>query len=267
MKVISKIYTVLIFVFLYAPIAVLIAFSFNSTKSRAVFSGFTFKWYESLFQNSEIFKAILVTLQVAIVASILSTILGVIAAVIISKSSKKVGALFSNVTNFPMLNPEIVMGVSLMMLFVFLSGIFSFLSMGVVTLILAHTTFCTPYVMLNVLPKLRQSDNSMYEAAIDLGCTPVKAFLKVVFPDVKPAVITGAIMAFTISIDDFVISYFTSGTVQNLSITIYSMTRKLVTPEINALSTILFVAVLLLLVVINIRQTQEEKRRGAVKKC
>ena len=164
-----------------------------------------------------------------------------------------------NITNLPMANPEIVTGVSLMLLFVFLFEKFNLFKPGMLTLILAHTTFCLPYVILSVMPKLRQMDSHLYEAAQDLGCTPFKAFVKVVIPEIMPGIITGVMMSFTLSIDDFVISYFVSGTTQTLPIAIYSMTRKIVSPEINALSTILFLTVLVLLVLINLRQIKDKK--------
>ena len=164
-----------------------------------------------------------------------------------------------NVTNLPMVNPEIVTGVSLMLLFVFVAQSLGGLSLGMLSLILAHITFCLPYVVLSVLPKLRQMDPHLYEAAQDLGCNPRRAFFKVVLPEIMPGIVTGMIMAFTLSIDDFIISYFTSGTTQTLPIYIYSMTRKRVSPEINALSTLLFVAVLLLLVIVNLRQAKDKR--------
>lgn len=163
-----------------------------------------------------------------------------------------------NVTNIPMMNPEIVTGVSFMLLFVFIYNRTGLLKPGMLTLVLSHTTFCLPYVVLSVLPKIRQMDPNLYEAAQDLGCNPARAFFKVVLPEIMPGIITGMMMSFTMSIDDFVISYFTSGTTQTLPIAIYSMTRKLVSPEINALSTLLFGAILFLLIAINLRQVKEK---------
>ena len=249
----------LIFLFLYAPLVVLITFSFNESKSRSVWTGFSLKWYAKLFADKEILRALLNTVVVAVVASILATIIGTLACFGILKMKKWSKKLVMSVNNLPIVNPEIVTGVSLMLLFVFAYNTWGIFKPGIVTLILAHTTFCLPYVILSVLPKLRQINPHLYEAAQDLGCPPARAFAKVILPDIMPGVITGMIMAFTLSLDDFVISYFTSGTTQTLPIAIYSMTRKIVSPEINALSTILFVVVLILLIVVNIRQATAEK--------
>ncbi len=261
MKTLSKIYTVFLYLFLYAPIAVLVVFSFNDSKSRSVWAGFTLKWYKRLFSDTQIMAALSNTLLIAVLAAVLSTALGTIAAIGILKMNKHMKRLFMNITNLPMVNPEIVTGVSLLLLFVFVYETFGILKPGIITLILAHITFCLPYVVLSVLPKLRQVDKSLYEAAIDLGCYPIKAFFKVIFPDILPGIFSGMILAFTLSIDDFVISYFTSGTTQTLPIAIYSMTRKIVSPEINALSTLLFISVLLLLILINIKQIKSIKYR------
>lgn len=249
----------LIFLFLYAPIFVLMTFSFNDSKSRVVWSGFTFKWYERLFENTEILNAFYNTFLIASVSAVIATVLGTAAAVGISKSKKWSRRLMINITNLPMVNPEIVTGVSLMLLFVFLYNSFGILKPGVFTLILSHTTFCLPYVILSVMPKFRQMDSHIYEAAMDLGCSPVKAFFKVVLPQIMPGIVTGMIMSFTMSIDDFVISYFVGGATQTLPIAIYSMTRKIVSPEINALSTLMFLSVFVLLIVINIRQVKDKK--------
>ena len=242
MKTASKVYTALIFIFLYAPIIVLIIFSFNDTDtaSRTQFSGFTLRWYQRLFEDRYILEALLNTLIIAVVSAFASTVLGTMAAVGI--------------------NPEIVTGVSMMLLFVAAVSLFGGKSLGMASLIIAHITFCLPYVILSVLPKLRQMNPNLFEAAQDLGCPPVRAFFKVVLPEIMPGIVTGMIMAFTLSIDDFVISYFTSGTTQTLPIYIYSMTRKRISPEINALSTVLFVCIMLLLIIINVRQGREERR-------
>ncbi len=256
LKSISKLYMGLIFFFLYSPLVVLIAFSFNKSKSRNVWTGFSLKWYANLFADKEILRALFNTIIVAIIASVLATIIGTIACFGILKMKKWTKKFIMNVNNLPIVNPEIVTGVSLMLLFVFTYNTFGIFRPGILTLILSHTTFCLPYVVLSVLPKLRQINPYLYEAAQDLGCTPSRAFFKVILPDIMPGIVTGMIMAFTLSLDDFVISYFTSGTTQNLPIAIYSMTRKIVSPEINALSTILFAVVLFLLLVVNIRQTK-----------
>ncbi len=262
MKVASKVYTFLMFLFLYAPIFVLIIFSFNDsdTMSRSVFSGFSMRWYNRLFEDRMIMEALKNTLIFAILLAVVESFLGTFAAIGLNGIRNKwVRRMMMNVTNLPMVNPEIVTGVSLMLLFVFVAQSLGGLSLGMLSLILAHITFCLPYVVLSVLPKLRQMDPHLYEAAQDLGCNPRRAFFKVVLPEIMPGIVTGMIMAFTLSIDDFIISYFTSGTTQTLPIYIYSMTRKRVSPEINALSTLLFVAVLLLLVIVNLRQAKDKR--------
>ena len=268
MKIVSKIYTALIFLFLYAPIFVLIVFSFNDTEtsSRTVFSGFTLRWYERLFQDRYILEALLNTLIIAVTAAVVSTVLGTLAAVGINSMKRVPKKIMMNITNFPMVNPEIVTGVSMMLLFVAAVKAFGGRDLGMASLIIAHVTFCLPYVILSVLPKLRQMNPNLYEAAQDLGCPPIRAFFKVVLPEIMPGIVTGMIMAFTLSIDDFVISYFTSGTTQTLPIYIYSMTRKRISPEINALSTVLFLCILVLLIIINVRQAQDERRQKRAEK-
>ena len=258
MRFFRKRYMFLIFLFLYAPIFVLMVFSFNDSKSRATWHGFTFKWYHRLFENNDILSAFYSTMLIAAISSVIATILGTMAAVGIMKSKKWQRKMIMNITNLPMINPEIVTGVSLMLLFVFLYNRFGIFKPGIVTLIFAHTTFCLPYVILSVMPKLRQMDSHIYEAALDLGCNPTKSFFKVVLPQIMPGIVTGLIMSFTMSIDDFVISYFTGGTTQTLPIAVYSMTRKMVSPEINALSTILFLVVFVLLIVINLRREKDK---------
>ncbi|MEI0596820.1 ABC transporter permease [Brachyspira pilosicoli] len=254
-KILSRTYIAFIFLFLYAPIAILIFFSFNKARGRGVFTGFTFEWYERLFSNNLILTSFFNTIIVAAVSSVLATIIGTMAAIGISSFNKKMKSAIMGVTYISIINPEIVTGVSLMLLFVIMK-----LKFGFTTLILAHITFNIPYVILNVLPKLRQQDSSLYEAALDLGCTPTLAFWKVVIPDIFPGIIAGFLMALTYSLDDFVVSYFTSGiTSQTLPITIYSMTRKRVSPEINAISTVIFTIVLITLVVINIKEIKKEK--------
>ena len=223
-KIILRCYIAFIFLFLYVPIAVLIFFSFNKARGRGIWTGFTLEWYKRLFSNELILQSFVNTIIVALISSIIATILG-------------------------------TMGVSLMLLFVIMK-----LKFGFTTLILAHITFNTPYVILNVLPKLRQQDNSLYEAALDLGCPPFLAFWKVVIPDILPGIIAGFLMALTYSLDDFIISYFTTGiTSQTLPITIFSMTRKRISPEINAISTVIFVIVLVSLVIMNLKEIKKEK--------
>lgn len=258
-KIGSKIYIALIFIFLYAPIVVLMIYSFNGseTAGRSVWGGFTLRWYQRLFEDRMLLEALRNTVVVALVAAAVSTVLGTMASIGINSMKKLTRRITMSITNLPMVNPDIVTGVSLMLLFVFAVGLFGGRSLGMWSLIAAHITFCLPYVILSVLPKLRQMDPNLYEAAQDLGCTPVRAFFKVVLPEILPGVVTGMIMAFTLSIDDFVISYFTSGTTQTLPIYIYSMTRRRVSPEINALSTVLFVVVMALLIVVNVRSGKD----------
>lgn len=260
MKKISKAYMALVLLFLYVPIFVLIVFSFNTTKSRSVFSGFTFDWYIKLFQNELILKSLLNTIIVAVSASVLATILGTAAAIGINSMKKLPKAVIMNVTNLPVINPDIIIGVSLMLLFVVFTARMN-LEFGFVTLIIAHITFDVPYVILNIMPKFRQMNPHLYEAAQDLGCNPVSAFFKVVLPEIMPGIISGFLMSFTFSLDDFIVSYFTSGsTSQTLPITIYSMTRRKISPEINALSTIIFVVVVAVLVIKNILERKSIKR-------
>ncbi|MGN0623444.1 MAG: ABC transporter permease [Oscillospiraceae bacterium] len=255
----------IVLMFLYVPIFVLIVFSFNNSKSRSVFSGFTFKWYERLFHNEIIISSLINTIIIAILASIISTILGTLAAIGINSMRKLPKAMVMNVTNMPIINPEIVTGVSLMLLFVFFAARMN-LEFGFVTLLISHITFDVPYVILNIMPKFKQMDPHLYEAAQDLGCSPFKAFRKVILPEIMPGVVSGFLMAFTYSLDDFVISYFTSGsTSQTLPITIYSMTRRKVSPEINALSTIIFVTVMIVLIVKNIIENKQAKKNACYK--
>lgn len=243
----GKIYISLMYAFLYAPILVLIVFSFNESKSRSNFTGFTLKWYKELFSNELILTSFKNTILVAVVASIFATVLGTIAALGISNMKKKTKGIVMNITYLPVINPEIVTGISLMLLFVFISN-FLDIELGFWSVAIAHITFCLPYVIINVLPKLRQMDIRLYEAAMDLGCSPNKAFMKVVIPEILPGIMSGFLMAFTFSIDDFIITYFTSGSAfQTLPVTIYSMMRRKVNPQVNALSTIIFVIVLVLL--------------------
>ena len=264
MKKISKLYLGLVLLFLYLPIFVLIAFSFNETKSRSVFSGFTFDWYIKLFQNELILTSLRNTILVSISAAVIATLLGTIAAIGIYAMRKPVRNTVLQITNIPIINPEIVTGVSLMLLFVFFAARMNF-EFGFGTLLIAHITFNVPYVILNVMPKFRQMNPHLYEAAQDLGCGPVSAFFKVVLPEIMPGVLSGFLMSFTFSLDDFIISYFTSGaTSQTLPVTIYSMTRRKVSPEINALSTIIFVIVVIVLISKNLieqRSTRKESGR------
>ena len=261
----KKFYLGIILFFLYIPIFVLIVFSFNETKSRSVFSGFTLDWYIRLFNNRIIISSLLNTIIIACVSSIVSTVLGTFAAIGINSMRKVPKRVVMGITNMPIINPEIVTGVSLMLLFVFFAARMN-LEFGFVTLLIAHITFNVPYVILNVMPKFNQMDPHIYEAAQDLGCSPFQAFRKVVLPEIMPGVISGFLMSFTYSLDDFVISYFTSGsTSQTLPITIYSMTRRKISPEINALSTLIFLVVVIVLIVKNIIETRAAKKNGTYK--
>lgn len=255
MKPASKVFTALIMIFLFAPIVILLVFSFNEAKSLSVFSGFSLYWYRELFRDSETLNAVKNTLVLAVSAAAISTIMGTAAAVGINKlRNRYLHAVMDTVTNIPMINPEIITGISLMLMFVFVGRLFgSATSLSFWTMLIAHITFCLPYVILQVLPKLQQMDKSLPEAAMDLGCTPLRAFFKVEMPELMPGIVTGMIMAFTLSLDDFVISYFTAGNgFQTLPIRIYNMTKKTVTPKMYALATIIFFVILALLLISNL---------------
>lgn len=260
----STVYLALVMLFLYLPIFMLIVLSFNGTNSTSVINGFSFKWYVELFKDSATINALTNTLILAVTSAITATAIGTLAAVGIDKMKKGfVKSSVMTVTNIPMMNPEIVTGVSMMLLFVFIGSILGASGvLGFWTLFIAHVTFSLPYVILNVLPKLRQTDANLSQAAQDLGCTPVKAFIKVVLPSILPGVVAGLIMAFTLSFDDFIISYFVSGPkFQTLPIRIFSMTKKRVTPDMYALSTIMFIVILVLLVIVNVLQAQGDNKR------
>jgi len=261
LKKLGKIYLALVLLFLYVPIFVLIVFSFNESKSSSVFSGFTLDWYKRLFNNRIIISSLVNTIIIAVAASIISTILGTLAAIGINSMRRVPKTVVMNITNMPIINPEIVTGVSLMLLFSFFAARMT-LEFGFVTLLIAHITFDVPYVILSVMPKFRQMDPHLYEAAQDLGCSPFRAFRKVVLPEIMPGVVSGFLMSFTYSLDDFVISYFTTGsTSQTLPITIYSMTRRKVSPEINALSTLIFAVVVIVLLIKNIIEGRSARKR------
>lgn len=265
MKSISRIYTILIFAFLYAPIAILILFSFNSSNSTGVFTGFSLKWYGELFKDDQTLTALKNTILLAVSSSLIATVIGTAAAVGINKMKNRYAkSLILSTTNIPMMNPDIVTGISMMLLFVFVGTLVgSSNSLNFFTVLIAHITFNLPYVIMSVLPKLRQLDKHLPEAALDLGCTPLKAFFKVELPNIMSGIITGMIMAFTLSLDDFVISYFTIGTgFETLPIRIFSMTKKRVTPDIYALSTLIFIAVLALLILSNITSAKDEKKKS-----
>ena len=256
-KYLTKVYMGIIFIFLYAPIIVLAVFSFNESKSRGNWTGFSLKWYVELFQDHDIRSAFYYTISIAVVSAIVSTILGTIAAIGINSMKGKTKAVILNVNYLPVVNPDIVTGISLMILFISFN-----MDFGFNTRLLSHIVFNTPYVILSILPKLKQLDVHMTEAAMDLGATPMYALRKVIIPEIKPGIVTGFLMAFTLSIDDFIISYFTKGEgVTNLSIVIYSMARRGVRPTINALSTIMLSVVLLLMLLINRRTNGVEKKK------
>ena len=266
MKRASKIYTALIMVFLFAPIAILLLFSFNESKSLSVFAGFSFKWYQELFRDGDTLESVKNTLILACAASAIATVMGTAASVGINKlRNKYIRASFDTVTNIPMTNPDIITGISLMLMFVFIgTRLGKSASLSFWTLLISHVTFCLPYVILQVLPKLRQMDPSLPEAAMDLGCTPLQAFFKAVLPEIMPGIVTGMIMAFTMSLDDFVISYFTQGSgFQTLPIRIYSMTKKTVTPKMYALATIIFFVILALLLISNLSDEDDGNGRSS----
>ena len=263
-KLSSKIYSALVFGILFAPIMVLLVFSFNESKSLSVFSGFSTKWYSELASDTNTLEAVRNTLILAASATAISTVMGTAAAVGINKlRSKWYKAAMNVVTDIPMTNPDIITGISLMLMFVFVGRLFgASASLSFWTMLIAHVTFCTPYVILQVLPKLQQMDTSLREAAMDLGCTPMRAFLKVEIPEILPGIITGAIMAFTLSLDDFVISYFTSGNgFETLPIRIYGMTKKTVNPKMYALATIIFFVTLGLLMISNFVDSSGKSRQ------
>ena len=258
MKPAAKVYTALILIFLFAPIVVLLVFSFNETRSLSVMSGSSLYWYKELLHDDETLNAVRNTLVLALSAAAISTLMGTLAAVGIYQLRKRYLRLaYDTVTNIPMINPDIITGISLMLMFVFVGRLFGAkTSLSFWTMLIAHITFCLPYVILQVLPKLQQMDPALPEAAMDLGCTPLKAFFKVEIPEIMPGIVTGMIMAFTLSLDDFVISYFTSGTgFETLPIRIYNMTKKTVTPKMYALSTIIFFTILALLIMSNLIDT------------
>lgn len=255
----KRIYLALILILLYAPIVTLIVLSFNDSKTRSKWGGFTGKWYLSLFENPDIMNALYTTLIIALLSALIATLIGTAASLGIQAMKPKMRTLFLGITNIPMLNADIVTGISLMLLFV----AFRF-TLGFSTVLLAHITFNIPYVILSVMPKLKQTKKSTYEAALDLGASPIYAFVKVVLPDILPGIISGFLLAFTMSLDDFVITHFTKGPgVDTLSTKIYSEVRKGIKPEMYALSTIMFLTVLILLFLINFTPDSKKSARTA----
>ena len=269
----------LVFLFLYAPIFVLIVFSFNNSKSRTVWNGFTLKWYAELFRDSQIMNSLYTTLLVALLSAAIATVAGTFASIGFYNMKRRVREPLMTVNNIPMMNADIVTGVSLCLFFVAAfagwNGFVAWmeqtyrltaprLSLGFGTLLIAHVSFNIPYVILSVMPKLRQMDKNLIDAAQDLGCTWMQAFWKVVVPEIKPGIVNGMLIAFTMSVDDFVISYFTAGAkTSTLAMTIYGMAKRRISPKMNAVSTLLFVSVLLLLIIVNVRQARQEKARQA----
>lgn len=255
MKILSRVYTILVFVILYIPILVLVLFSFNSTSNTGGMTGLSLYWYKELFNSPDTFNALKNTIILAISAASVSTVIGTAAAVGINKFKRNFskGGLLS-MTNIPMMNPDIVTGISMMLLFVFVGTLIgNEEKLGFGTLLISHITFCLPYVILSVRPKLLEMNKALPEAAMDLGCTPLQSFFKVELPNILSGVISGFILAFTLSLDDFVISYFTTGNnFQTLPLLIYSMTKKEVKPDIYALSTLMIAAVTILLLLSNI---------------
>lgn len=254
-KSLSRIYLGIILVFMYLPIFTLIIFSFNESKNMAIWSGFSLHWYERLFSDPVIGQAVWVTLSVALLSAVAATLIGTLAAVGINNFRRRARSAVLNITYIPMINADIVTGISLLLLFIFIS-----IPRGYATMLLAHITFNIPYVILSVLPKLTQMDPQTYEAALDMGASPSYAVRRVVLPQIMPGVFTGLLLAFTMSFDDFVISFFTTqGLTQNLSIYIYSMARVGINPTINALSAIMFAIVISLLFVVNLRIMKKDR--------
>ena len=271
-KHLSRIYLCLIFGILYIPIITLIFFSFNEANSTAVFEGFSFKWYKELFSSPDTFTALRNTLILAVLSSLIATIIGTAAAEGIYRMRNKLWkSAIKSVTNIPMMNPDIVTGMSMMLFFVAVAGILNiaYENIGFTAMLIAHTTFCLPYVILSVLPRINELGNSLSEAALDLGCTPIQAFFKVKLPNIMPGVLSGMVMAFTMSLDDFVISYFVgSSNFQTLPLLIYSMTKKKVTPDMYALSSLIVITIFILLVISNFRSGKKNikiKKGGAAK--
>lgn len=256
-KFLSSLYSILIYMFLYIPIAVLIIFSFNDSKYKGSWNGFTFKWYYELFADPDMATVIYTTLLVAILSSFISAVIGTITAIGIDNLKPKYKAMFINLSYIPMISPDIVIGISLLTLYVIVG-----IPQGLFTLVLSHITFNIPYVIFAVLPKLQQLDPNIEEAALDLGATPQQAFWKVIFPEILPGILTGALLAFTMSLDDFIVSFFTTGSgVSTLSIKIYSMTKRGISPKINALSSILFVVSIVIILFVQYKNDKEEKKK------
>ena len=262
-SVASRLYMLLILLFLYAPIAIMMLFSFNSSNSTYILSGFSTHWYREMFSDTAAMDALKNTVILALCTAFVATVLGILASVGLFNSKNKLyKRAMMTATNIPMMNPEIVTGIAMMLLFVFAGALVNKSDvLGFWTLLIAYVTFAFPYVILNVMPKLKQFDMHVYEAAVDLGCKPVKAFFKVVMPEILSGIITGCVMSFTLSLDDFIISYFTNGpSYQTLPIYIFSMTKKRVKPDMFALSTLMFVVILVLLILMNVAQNRSDAK-------
>ncbi len=265
MKKANRIFTAIVFLFLYIPMIVLVVASFNTGRDIAVFEGFTLHQYAELFRDEDMLRLLLNSVIVAVLSSLIATVLGTMAAIGIHNMRGKMRSLVMTMTNIPMTNPDIDTGVSLALLFTFIGGLMKIKNvMGFATLLIAHVTFNLPYVILSVLPKLRQMDGDLEEAALDLGCTPVQAFFKVVIHEIMPGIVSGGLMAFTMSLDDFVISYFVYGPqFITLPVEIYNFTKKPLHPKIYALFTVMFLAILLMMVLMNVLQARDDSRRKA----
>lgn len=252
-KFVSDFYMVLILIFLYAPILTMMVLSFNRSKSRTQWGGFTLQWYTQMFDSRSIMSALSTTLIIAFLAALIATLLGTVAAISIQAMKPIPRTVFLGITNIPMLNAEIVTGISLMLCFIAFG-----ISLGFKTILISHITFCIPYVILSVLPKLKQTDKYIYEAALDLGASTLRAFFKVVLPDIMPGILSGFLLAFTMSLDDFIITHFTKGAgINTLSTLIYSEVRRGIRPSMYALSTIIFLVVLILLIFVNFRTSKK----------
>lgn len=261
----KRLYLVLIFILLYAPILTLIVLSFNGSRTRAKWGGFSLKWYAALFENEQILQALSNTLVIALLSSLIATVIGTMAAIALSSMKRRTRTFWLSMANIPMLNAEIVTGISLMLLFIAVGNFLSIFGGGVTfgfwTILIGHITFNLPYVVLSVMPKLRQVNISTYEAALDIGASPLYAFFKVVLPDIMPGVLSGFLLAFTLSLDDFIITHFVKGPgFDTLSTKIYTEVRKGIKPEMYALSTLMFVTVLLLLFIVNYKPKPKSNR-------
>ena len=257
----GKILMVLLVIFFYAPILYMIVFSFNEGKSLTSFTGFSLRWYQHMLESRDMMEALYTTFSVALLATLISTVAGTIAAIGISKSKKVVRDVIEQVNNLPMMNPEIVTAIGFMLLFITFR-----VEKGYVTMLLAHIAFCIPYVMLSVMPKVRSLDPNLANAAMDLGATPMQALVKVIVPQITPGIISGALIAFTMSVDDFIISYFVTGQgVKNLSIVVYTMSKR-INPSINAISTLVVVIITVALLAINLLPIVVAKQQKKGKK-